>query len=1289
MKKRKLISLLTSASLLGLLAGCGGSSSSSSDSSSSEPINLSTFSSLPETMVTNQAGVFEAVVNTGSQAAALALGAGETGSTISAIDFPAASGVLWTQIENTTGLPDCKAGLALSSAQPSCAIKALVESNSDGAKVDGNIQVKTNSQTISLPVKIQFVGAGNTALPLAEVTNVTAIAPDSTTTITLLNPAEKTVALNNVSIRVPDWLADSMQNLKSAVLTHNLDGSRSILYSKDGRAENLSPGQSAVISFDLPGGSNISDAILAHYAELTNNPISKTVSVTAANLRNKISPAIEISAVPGKLDSSATLTDPAGFETLTFTNLANTVLTIETPGIQLDLPSDVHQLGGTCVDGHQLAASGETNDSCTIILHVDATAQPQSNKSLSIHYSDSAGNSFISQASVNVAPAEISIGTVGTSDALRVPESGQEVIHVSISNTGKFNWVPSNLPENYLISPEDQTLAAENIEVLGASLGSSCLSGTPVVPGASCDLAIETNINTAPGDYTLTLTPAQNLTTQQTKSFSVKGAVGKFQFSDGSTQIASTSLQIGGSQAITLNNIGQTPISGVAVNIPSPLTKTDDSCTGSTLVPDASCSFSVNAPDGMGAGNFIISADGTSDAQAVSHTIPVSVTGVNLSIAPVAAISVPMSGNSITEVLITNNSGFDWHPSTNVEDYQLTGTDTTGISMVGTGLSQAYCLAGGVVSAGGTCALGLQVESSANVGSYALNIRQATNLASAQSVIFDVIDNMGFVSFAPQIANIGKGSNPIVQTVTVNNSGNTDITNFYLTEPAELTTANNNCGSQSSPTTLASGSSCSFEVSADNSVTDGAYHYAAFGDAENCANCDGNTQMQVNVAGVTVTPGAIGDAGSIRRPATGNQVTDVSITNTNTQTAWEPSTTSSDHVISCVANGLDTCDTANVTIVAPSSGVSCLTGTSVAANASCTIGIQTNETSMRASYALTLRAHKNLSADSLPVDFSVDSSLGYLAYSAASTGSGLNTTSSPLNLPKRTTALNPDAVVNSITLENKGDTDVTGLTLNTSGQSSDLTVSNDTCGTTIAAHSSCSFDLDVANVDGNYTFTSSADVSSLSNNNASFKAAVGCAYSGVCRVFTSYSVVSGDNNAWMLNKGATAATGTTPVAKANNICANDQNNPNDGGIFKAWLSDSGMNARDNIGYNNLLSYTANWNYNLPIAPTGTLLSGNLVNAINDPRSGSPGAGVKAATNVDGTFTGLDNFASCNNWTSLSNTTPSSGAGAKANWGRQAFTNGNWTAYIYGDGGSFNSSCGATYARPVYCFESQS
>ncbi|WP_158106990.1 hypothetical protein [Caedibacter taeniospiralis] len=190
-------------------------------------------------------------------------------------------------------------------------------------------------------------------------------------------------------------------------------------------------------------------------------------------------------------------------------------------------------------------------------------------------------------------------------------------------------------------------------------------------------------------------------------------------------------------------------------------------------------------------------------------------------------------------------------------------------------------------------------------------------------------------------------------------------------------------------------------------------------------------------------------------------------------------------------------------------------------------------------------------------------------------------------------------------------------------------------------------------------------------------------------MFTSYSVVSGDNNAWMLNKGATAATGTTPVAKANSICANDQNNPNDGGIFKAWLSDSGMNARDNIGYNNLLSYTANWNYNLPIAPTGTLLSGNLVNAINDPRSGSPGAGVKAATNVDGTFTGLDNFASCNNWTSLSNTTPSSGAGAKANWGRQAFTNGNWTAYIYGDGGSFNSSCGATYARPVYCFESQS
>jgi hypothetical protein len=599
-------------------------------------------------------------------------------------------------------------------------------------------------------------------------------------------------------------------------------------------------------------------------------------------------------------------------------------------------------------------------------------------------------------------------------------------------------------------------------------------------------------------------------------------------------------------------------------------------------------------------------------------------------------------------------------------------------------LSQAYCLSGVVVPAGGTCALGLQVESSANVGSYALNIRQATNLASAQSAGFDLIDNMGFVRFTPQTANIGKGTNPTVQTVTVNNSGNTDITNFYLTEPAELTTANNNCGSQSSPTTLASGNSCSFEVSADNSVTDGAYHYAAFGDAANCANCDGNTQMQVNVAGVKVTPGVIGDAGSIRRPATGNQVTNVSITNTNTQTAWEPSIVASDYVISCVTNGLDTCDTANVTIVAPSSGMNCLTGTSVAPNASCTIGIQTNENSARASYALSLRAHKNLSAKSLPVDFSVDSSLGYLAYSTA--GAGLNTTSSPLNLPKRTSALNADAVVNSITLENKGDTDITGLALNTSGQSSDLTVSNDTCGTTIAAHSSCGFDVEVANVAGNYTFTSSADAASLSNNNASFNAAVGCAYSGVCRVFTSYSVVSGNNTTWMLNKGTTvAATGATPVAKANNICANDQNNPNDGGTFKAWLSDSGMNARDNIGYNNLRSYTANWTYNLSIAPTGTLLSGNLVNAINEPRSGSPGAGVKAATNTDGTFTGLDNFASCNDWTSVATTTAA--AGTKSNWGRQAYTNGNWTAYIYGDGGNFNSSC--NLARPVYCFESQS
>ncbi len=73
MKKYKLIALLASIILSGAMTGCntGDQSSPTSDSDAFKSIQINASTLLVERMATNREGVFEAIINAGSQACCL------------------------------------------------------------------------------------------------------------------------------------------------------------------------------------------------------------------------------------------------------------------------------------------------------------------------------------------------------------------------------------------------------------------------------------------------------------------------------------------------------------------------------------------------------------------------------------------------------------------------------------------------------------------------------------------------------------------------------------------------------------------------------------------------------------------------------------------------------------------------------------------------------------------------------------------------------------------------------------------------------------------------------------------------------------------------------------------------------------------------------------------------------------------------------------------------------------------------------------------------------------------
>jgi hypothetical protein len=172
---------------------------------------------------------------------------------------------------------------------------------------------------------------------------------------------------------------------------------------------------------------------------------------------------------------------------------------------------------------------------------------------------------------------------------------------------------------------------------------------------------------------------------------------------------------------------------------------------------------------------------------------------------------------------------------------------------------------------------------------------------------------------------------------------------------------------------------------------------------------------------------------------------------------------------------------------------------------------------------------------------------------------------------------------------------------------------------------------------------------------------------GTCRVFTSSSRYRGD----MFPHPVSGILG------GNQICQNLANTARLGGTWKAWLSSSSINARDNIQYNSTLTYVRARS-GLTVAKPGRLIPNSpppqfiLENSLNEDENGNTVLNPFAPL----VWTGTDVFGqkipgrNCSDWTSIGADT--------AIFGSHIATEPLWTNTAF-------ATCNIVIL-PIFCFE---
>jgi len=528
------------------------------------------------------------------------------------------------------------------------------------------------------------------------------------------------------------------------------------------------------------------------------------------------------------------------------------------------------------------------------------------------------------------------------------------------------------------------TLNLGNISVSGGFTDTSNCPGS-LAGGSNCSVNV-TFTPSVTGTVTGSLTVADdswNLGTMQSVSLTGTGTAPLMSVSPASVSFSS---QIEGmtsnAKTVTLTNTGTGPLQVSTVAVAAPFSRTN-SCSAS-LAPAASCAISVSfSPTAVGSFSGTLTIAGNAGTQTVGLTGSGS-----------AQVTVSSSSLSFGTLAVGNTSA--------AKTVTLTNRASVAFGMTNVGASAGFAIAsntcGASIAAGASCVAGVTFSPTA-VGAAtgtltftdsALNSPQTVSLTGTGSAPVTIsATSLTFSSTAV-------GSTSSARTVTVTNNQNVALSFSGIATTSGFGVASNTCG-----TSIAAGASCSVGVTFSPTLTGTTTGTLTFtGSAPGSPQTVSLSGSSSGAAAVTVSPGSL-NLGTLTVGETSAAGT-VTLKNLQSVTLSFTGITAS--------NGFAV------------AGNNC--GTTIAAGASCTVGVTFSPTvTGAASGALTFKDNAPNSPQTV---------------SLSGTGS-VAVTLSPGNLNLGTATVGTTSASQTVRVTNAGTTTATVSSVSATGDFADTT----------------------------------------------------------------------------------------------------------------------------------------------------------------------------------------------------------------------------------------------------------
>lgn len=393
------------------------------------------------------------------------------------------------------------------------------------------------------------------------LTTTVEVVPGGEAIITIDNTSD--VEINNLSVDLSgDFWVDIIE-------------SQDIL-----QIDKLAPGKTHEFTIQFKDTDAAKDVMLANYSILSDN-INKSALKISSSTHKAVVPVLDFSLTPFVIETPTfdTTVNP----TMVLQNLTDSGITITK--IESALP-------GVSYDGEpqSLASFNVSSFAMTVMPSAEGSG------TLTVYYTDEAGNE--KQETFDIKVDNSILGSdLAIEESILLASGDLEsplLNTVKITNQGEFDWSSSDEEAAYTLNLVDgMALDKDN---------STCIDGTPIAPQASCDISYLVSSEATGKNFSFTLEPYGNLSTNFIKDMAITQDLLHL-----STSVSMPENLIEGSQAkvtaTVINNTDQAVTIGDLILGEHISIDANDCPKDSVLNSGESCEIKLTISPGQAAGN--------------------------------------------------------------------------------------------------------------------------------------------------------------------------------------------------------------------------------------------------------------------------------------------------------------------------------------------------------------------------------------------------------------------------------------------------------------------------------------------------------------------------------------------------------------------------------------------------------------------------------------------------------------------------------------------------------------